>query len=614
MIELYIDGQAVILPEDFSFTAVFENPLLTKNGEYTLDITIDLDNPTNAKIWGFANRINSTKTFANRRAILLKDSRVVLSGVENVIEITDKSVSIQLIAGNSELNFIGSDLLINELDLGGLSLMNETIALASLGHSYPDIDYVCCPIKSSESVYNNFFYQWVYPNGDLQLEPVATQKVEAPFAIQPYVLGIVYKIFDNLGYTLVGNELLENDIVANILNKIYIVSKSESLEYKDALPSWTVSFFISEFEKLTNSIFLINPQRREFSILSLTNYYSQNIVVVNDMVDDFTMEFDDSATISNLDYDNVAFNLDSNFDSYASVGNLIYEKCEIFEYQSFSLLKTYLEVNYNSHKNKKHIFKVLDSKIDYIVVDAITPILPPTPTYSIKPINILGQKGIKDNVSFNIVPANIFTFQPLFRNSQYQHIGFSQAPEFDFTKIEGDDISIVDLIENGISEKSINDALLPISIYFGMECPRNSDGDIYLNPDTRVPFSQNDSYYQLTTDYNVERIHYSKELEDQIATLTPLSTGYAQMLLEKQKQEQLSLRLNGQRGIFHLLQINSTAVDTSRKLVIDFIEKKIDPSALFIINNRKFVCENIEKKITQNNESDIVTGYFYPLV
>ena len=56
MTELIIDGTHAVLPQDFNVSVKRENPLFTKNGEYTYDITLQLSNPTNASLYEHLNR------------------------------------------------------------------------------------------------------------------------------------------------------------------------------------------------------------------------------------------------------------------------------------------------------------------------------------------------------------------------------------------------------------------------------------------------------------------------------------------------------------------------------------------------------------------------------
>ena len=52
MLQLTIDGQRVNLDPDISLEIVKCNPFLTKIGEYTYDIDVDLRDPQNAKVYG----------------------------------------------------------------------------------------------------------------------------------------------------------------------------------------------------------------------------------------------------------------------------------------------------------------------------------------------------------------------------------------------------------------------------------------------------------------------------------------------------------------------------------------------------------------------------------
>ena len=51
MTRLFIDGQEVVLPEQFELELITENPYFTRNGEYTYDIDIDLRVPQNRQIY-----------------------------------------------------------------------------------------------------------------------------------------------------------------------------------------------------------------------------------------------------------------------------------------------------------------------------------------------------------------------------------------------------------------------------------------------------------------------------------------------------------------------------------------------------------------------------------
>ena len=77
MTELFINGVSVVLPKDFSVQVKRENSFVTKNGEYTYDITLPLTNPINAELYKNINRLNNLQRLETKRsAVLVADNRV----------------------------------------------------------------------------------------------------------------------------------------------------------------------------------------------------------------------------------------------------------------------------------------------------------------------------------------------------------------------------------------------------------------------------------------------------------------------------------------------------------------------------------------------------------
>ncbi|WP_072532267.1 hypothetical protein [Bacteroides ilei] len=74
MTRLFIDGQEVVLSDNFELELITENPYFTRNGEYTYDIDIDLRDPGNRRIYQNINRSDVTKGVENRKATLIDDS------------------------------------------------------------------------------------------------------------------------------------------------------------------------------------------------------------------------------------------------------------------------------------------------------------------------------------------------------------------------------------------------------------------------------------------------------------------------------------------------------------------------------------------------------------
>lgn len=122
--QLYIDKKPAIIKKGTSIKLTRENPAITQSGDYTLDVTLPLSGcKENLAIFGPANyRAASPKSFAGKRYdFYLNAGEIQLSGTAIVTQISEEELKLQLLAGNSELNFDnreGGDRYIDELELG----------------------------------------------------------------------------------------------------------------------------------------------------------------------------------------------------------------------------------------------------------------------------------------------------------------------------------------------------------------------------------------------------------------------------------------------------------------------------------------------------------------
>lgn len=312
MTELFIDGVSVVLPSDISVPVKHENPLFTKNGEYTYDIDLDLNNPTNAKLYEHLYRLNSITEFTKkRRAILMAEHRIYCNGVEVVTGWTEKKVSIQIASGNSELNyFIGSDLLIESLDMGSAILPSlDSDMTPFLSKKYPEVEFNIPPVLIGDTMINPFEIVWII--GSRREEKTRTEYKPISDSIyipMPYMGVIIEKIIKALGYTIV-----ENQFISTPWKYQMIIHGQQTTEYAKMLPGWTVKDFFEEIEKLYGIIFLIGSRKKEVRIMLSANYYlNPPVAYVSSVVDEYTEEAEDEEEDNNLGTRNVKYNLPNN--------------------------------------------------------------------------------------------------------------------------------------------------------------------------------------------------------------------------------------------------------------------------------------------------------------
>lgn len=308
MTQLIIAGVETVLPQNFSIAVKRENPLFTKSGEYTYDITLNMDNPVNQRLYGFLNRLNKVgQVDTQRTALLMANGRVYCRGTEIVTRWTDKTVSIQIVSGESELNyFIGSDKKVSELQMASCSYSwvqyintrnYETDPSSRHDLSWPT--YNCCfPMiydKGAGITYNQYCQnEWdnVYEDTYVGNRMPALRTTYTQLRPQPFLCALVRGIIEALGYEIGTDELATHET----FKRAFIVNTVDAQSLDETLPGWTVKEFLEQVEKLTGCLFYIqasdneNVKGRVHILLKTTYYMSARQILLNDVIDEYETE------------------------------------------------------------------------------------------------------------------------------------------------------------------------------------------------------------------------------------------------------------------------------------------------------------------------------------
>ena len=287
MTQLYIDGTEVILPADFTCSIKRENSFFTKNGEYTYDATLKLDNLTNRELYPIQRLQNARTIKDNRSAVLIADGHVYCSGTEVITAWTESTVTIQIVSGNSELNyFIGQDLSIKWLTkMGSINestLYSDTVVTkngAVQSAVYPDIDY-CLPMIYNETT--GLMMNEYRCSGSTPTLYSGADNLRA----QPYVCAIIRRIINALGYTITLNQLESTPYrFAIFINYI------ATLNYYEMFGSMTVKELLEEIENWLNIVFVVDNHQRTCKIYIKASYYVNSVQrVVRDVIDEYEVE------------------------------------------------------------------------------------------------------------------------------------------------------------------------------------------------------------------------------------------------------------------------------------------------------------------------------------
>lgn len=122
--QLLIDNKPVIVKKGTSIRLTRENPAISQNGDYTLDVTLPLAGCLeNINVFGIPHyRHQPLVGLADKTyQFALEASRLRLTGTAVVTQVSEDEIKLQLLAGNTEFNFDnreGGDKYIDELDLG----------------------------------------------------------------------------------------------------------------------------------------------------------------------------------------------------------------------------------------------------------------------------------------------------------------------------------------------------------------------------------------------------------------------------------------------------------------------------------------------------------------
>lgn len=276
----------------FSVVIKRENSIITKNGEYTYDCTLMLNNQVNMYLYGFLHRINK-KGFVNtkRSAVLIADGHVYCRGTEVITGWTDKDVKIQIVSGNSELNyFIGASLKVEWLTgMGEIEGNLSQLWISANNPTSDDLDFALPAIMDSTN--GTMYNQWILRGNDWPTlyAGSASRPEQTPLRAQPYLCALITKIIRALGYTIGENRLLETTF-----KNVFIVNTVNTKKFYEMLPGWTVKDFLEEVENLCNCVFLVDNVHRTCDIYLKSAYYQGTTAVpLRKVVDEYEAEIVD---------------------------------------------------------------------------------------------------------------------------------------------------------------------------------------------------------------------------------------------------------------------------------------------------------------------------------
>lgn len=580
MIRLFIDSHEMVLPLKASVAVVEQNPMLTKEGDKTLDIDIPLTHPSNRAAYRYIDRINNTVNLKKDREVRLYDGpRLILFGTEVILEHTARSVKIQILAGNSELNYKMKNRRIRETDLGRFVFDPGDAAEANTNATGP-----CCfpPVsvkdESATILRNNFTRRYLV--GPLfDLTPVGALPPASELVPQLYMYKALELLMGVLGYRVVFN-VFETDPV---LRRRVIANGNPTFEYNEMFPNMEMSDFITYVEEAFSVHFNTCNKERTVRIERFSDYLERETGKEITVLDGHTVRgVDVSEVFSGFVYKSDG----SNHHKRMILKDPRILEREKVDFSTFANLEyTIRESTVENLYNAGYLYHVRSNGTNYYISKENS-------AYLLTKIGVFTDTGegekkelscvpcpcLWQNLDFQLISRDQHGRDVIWKTDIGMYIPLVQRTVFDSSQV------LDDAVMNGVKEEDAGDVINtffftgehPLEMYYGMSRPL--------------------LYYPLAfedwTDvfFRTHGVDYSEK-----------SHQWAEFVFDRTRA--LSFRPGGS------VEIIEEYIDTEKEYVFDILSDKIAPTDLVNIRNRLFVCKEIN--VTYSHGRTVRSGTFH---
>ncbi len=374
MVNLYLNGTEVFFDNEKTIKVTRENPFFTQSGSYTLDVDIPMSIYQNAVFFKHLNRMQVKKMPVKMSAVLVADNHPLLTGSAIVNSINDKVVKVQLVGGNSDINYTArfENVYIDEIDYGelstipgmerhsfngnrrggtylGLSYIAGSWDAYNKGHIGVDGEYVLSPVydETNDSVKNKT--ELLAPDSAGDNPTIYTSGI----CVLPNLLFVVRKVIEYFGYSIVVNDF---DVVP--WNKLYVCNARRTLNINEMLPHWNATDFLKEVQYFFNCTIVFDEDSKSARIISNRRYFNDGFFSFN-ALDEYSVDVaeDGDEHTKSLGSSNIRYNgSDSDSHIYDILSDEVLEGYEHKAYSHYSELSAAVNAMSDTDK-KKYIFE-----------------------------------------------------------------------------------------------------------------------------------------------------------------------------------------------------------------------------------------------------------------
>lgn len=592
MTELYLkkgddEYTKVVFEASQGFKLTRENPYFTSSDTYTMEVTLPMEILANRMFFENLHRIERTKRPPTMKARLLVNNSMVLDGSAKVTQVSESAVKVQLLGGNSEINFLSKDskIYIDEMEIP----YKITSSLPDLFPPREGVDAETYLVyDETQGKYQN--HHTYYP------EPILGFFRPSAPGIQPNLMQVTHKIFEECGYTVI-----RNDVNVAPWNRLLVANAKYIEETSHVLPHWLVSDFVKEFCNFFNCTLVVDQREKTVSIVSNMTFFSEQVPIELQPVEEYTAEVSEEGSVRSMASDTIAFDMSgSSCHDYDCIDDSIRDNAP---QQTFSSKAAALEAyNAKSAEEKDKMIYVTPVgrftgwKHDYSDVNGSEE------NMLFTQIDVFGplKRNSGNEIALKIVPVAIGD-EPV----RYYTIFDAQGGEYKVTmrypSLEnptGNDVEWMPDDQGQVSKDSIQDMIEGSA---SIEKPQKEDRlqvmfyDDVMQTVTEMPEGMEKITIQLRlpfTDWQYKKCHSGNE------------------------HLHWSLSLNPTEADHYLgeLHRNSYSINVKSKETFKFLADAIPSvTGVFIIRGKRYACEKIEANVTANGVDRLMTGYFYEM-
>lgn len=609
MIELYLNDKLAYFDDSKQIKITKENPYFTQSGSYTLDVILPLSIPENRDIFNNVNRFEVSKKPLSLSAKLFADNHLILYGTAIVTKIKEEEITIQLLGGNSEVNFLSKNgnLYIDEIKYFGEEY-EFTFNFYSHGtewnvHSqtaYGDEYCVYVPVydETNDRVENAtcMHYGNKQMSNSLDKDDVGTYTYAS--APMPNLIHTIRRVIWNLGY-----KIKKNDFDKKPWTNIYIANARRCNNHKDALPHWTVAEFFNELCKFFNCTISFDEQEKSVSIISNLTYFDKEVQVFKPF-DEYEVELskEDEEKNTSIGSSNIEYDVsDSPSHAYDVLSDEILNTFEIKEYGSVYAMNDALNAMDDVTK-RKYIFKYQEEYYVWAEIDG---------SWGLKEVNQFGRlirnEDVKSSMELKICPVGITMDQDAV---YYEDVDNNMNILYcDFKEVWRRKVPMLSM-ENPRGDAVTKETAC---VWYGIIGEEEvSKGN---SPEDRMQvffLADNIQYINgVGQQYQQMRYPYPMPFTDSADKLFKMPADMPQNWRDTWS---MNLRSKSQWTVGSLHD-NNYIINTQAEIMIDF-ESHIIPSVdkIFLFNNKRYVCKKLEYSLQNGKMVPIIRGYFYEMI